>query len=135
MPANAPPVSASRFSISVDGYEIGRFLELVAASSPDGGARRVHPHELSHVMQQRGIARRVKWPPITLKRGVMQQSMLWRLRASGALSGATLFAFDQRGVRSPSYPMSRMQVVRYSAPLAKGGGEVSIEELVIATEG
>jgi len=134
MPDSSAPVSASRFAISIDGCEVGSFATLIASTSPEGEARSVQPHELAHVMQQRSSYRRLKWPPLELKRAVLDQTALKRMQVPGSLPGVFVQHVDSAGRRSPQVAMPRVTFVESSSPVPKGTGQVALDMLFLATD-
>lgn len=138
MAADGSPISASRFSISVDGVQIGSFAELTAAIAPGSAPRNVQPHELAHVAQQaRAGAKRfptlVKGSLITLKRGVMKSSVWMRMQQPTTGSSATVMVFTA-GNTAQGLKLLRARIDRSTAG-RQNGGDVAIEELVLSHEG
>ena len=134
MPASHDAVTAARFEVTIDGYQIAHFAELwITAAS--GASRSVQGHELSHVIQQGPGAAPLKWPPLVLKKGVISSSALTRLRYNGPVAGAALVATDSAGRATVRYPLPNLVAIRHSAPKPKGGGMVAMEEIVLQVEG
>ncbi|HBY61212.1 MAG TPA: hypothetical protein DEH78_15425 [Solibacterales bacterium] len=126
-------MASELFALNVDGREVGRFAELITEPSPGVTPRPLQGHELTHLVQQSGGARQTKWPPITLKRGFIEQTALMRLKRGEAL--ALSISLRGAGARTSS-PVSllRAQLGR-TVERAKGGGEVAMEELHLMHEG
>ena len=86
MPDGSSPISASRFSISIDGVQVGGFDELAIGDAAGSPGRKLQAHELAHVVQQQQAARRLpgrtKYSNITLKRGYISQSAMLGLKAA-----------------------------------------------------
>lgn len=162
------PISAARFAITIDGYEVGRFETLLAATTPTAPPRALEVHELPlllHVGEEPQSAssrssRHIRWSDIVLKRGVCNQTSIERWQAFGA-SNVTLVGLGPTGQPIARWKLTSAQVTRHTfareVPIkwpgatdiliasrlkltapnlnAKGGGDVAIEEIVIAYEG
>src|SRR5215813_6302382 len=101
------PVGAARFSISIDGVELGRFADLATETNPGAGARTIEPHELGLVMQKQAGAVRnslgpVKWPPLIFRRGRVEQNALTRFKLANGTRRVTLAALDASGRPGPA---------------------------------
>lgn len=129
------PIAASRFGLSVDGVQLARFEQLLLLASLNGEPRTATAHELSHVVQQGARPARRTAPFVLLRGLVASRTAMGRLQASTPLSGASVIAFDVTGRPESTVPLPAMKVLRLSAPMAKGGGEVAMEELLLGTEG
>jgi len=136
--ANDAP-GAARFSISIDGVELGRFAELVTEAAPGAAPRALLAHELTHVVQQQAAAvrsslGRLKWPPLVLKKGVVEQTALTRFKLANGTRKVGLSALDPAGRPGPAVTLLRAKVAR-AVEGPKSGGDVAIEEIVLAHEG
>ena len=127
------PIAASRFGLSVDGVQLAKFEQLMLLSSLNGDPQSVNAHELAHVVQQgRGSAQRM---PFVLLRGVVaSRTEVGRLQPSTCLSSAAVITFDVTGRSTHKVQLQAMKIVRLSPPMAKGGGEVAMEELLLGTD-
>jgi hypothetical protein len=139
MAMNDQAIGAARFSISIDGVELGRFAYLATETAPGGGARNLEPHELSHVIQQQGGSvrkslGRVKWPPLVLKKGFAEHTALMRFKMANGTRRVTLATLDASGRPGPAITLLKAKVATATEG-AKSGGDVAIEELVLAHEG
>lgn len=126
------------FSITIDGYEIASFASLLASPVPGGQLREVQSHELALVVQKLSgrNSGSSSSSSIVLKAGVARHSaLLSRLSPASVVSRMTIAVVDSNGVTAPSIALPPMKVVRSTTPLAIGGGEVSIEELMLAPTG
>lgn len=131
MPGGSSPISASRFTISIDGVQVGGFDELAVGDAAGSPGRNVQAHELAHVVQQqaaRKVPGRTKFSNITLKRGYINQSAMLGLRAPGGrrVSIASATSGGRVTLLGATIERSRGQ--------AKGT-DVAMEELVLAHEG
>ena len=132
MPDGSSPISASRFSISIDGVQVGGFDELAIGDAAGSPGRKLQAHELAHVVQQQQAARRLpgrtKYSNITLKRGYISQSAMLGLKAAGG----------RRVSIATAAPGARVTLlgarIERSRDQAKGT-DVAMEELVLAHEG
>jgi len=129
----------AQFSISIDGVELGRFGYIATETKQGTGARTLESHELAHVMQQQAAAvrsslGRLKWPPLVLKQGVVEQTALTRFKLANGTRRVTLSTLDASGRPGPAIALLRARVARATEG-PKSGGDVAIEELVLVHEG
>jgi hypothetical protein len=134
---------------------IGRFEVLVAATSPGAAPRSIEPHELPHLWQHTGTLRAGKITladytfelpsgstrpnrhpavSIVLKRGTGGASLQqWR----ASQGDAVLTALDPMGRPIAHHKLTGAWITKITGPAlsGKGGGDVAIEEVMIACEG
>lgn len=132
MPGESSPISASRFTISIDGVQVGCFDELAVGDAAGSPGRNVQAHELAHVVQQQQAARRLpgrtKYSNITLKRGYISQSAVLSLKVAGG----------RRVSIAAGTPGARVTLLGARIERSRGqakGTDVAMEELVLAHEG
>ena len=148
--SNAP----GQFEISLGGHTVGRFEVLVAATSPSAAPRTIHPHELpqlwqhagdlrpgkitfaDHSFELPGSARPIRHPSVSivLKRGTGGASLqTWRTSRGDAV----LTTVDPGGRPIAHHRLTGAWITKITGPAlpAKGGGDIAIEEMVIACEG
>ncbi|HZF27809.1 MAG TPA: phage tail protein [Gammaproteobacteria bacterium] len=163
MPAPSRPgtTSASRYSLSIDGDEIGRFEVLMAATALRTPPRIIEAHELPSVWGHTGEIRSGKWSAtdhgfavpdkgpqraggtaitLVLKRGRARQTVLGRWRSfatAGRASRIVLSSLDAAGRPLARYDLGSARPGKITGATldAKGGADVAIEELVIDHEG
>lgn len=156
MPSRNDPTTAARFELVLDGHAVGRFETLIAATAPGAAPRALQVHELPMVWQHSGDVRSGKVtqtdykfetptagapsgrrPELTivLKRGTGRHASLARWQVLGG-SSVDLVGLDSAGRPIARCRLSRAWVVKVTAPTfnAGSGGEVAIEEIVIAHE-
>jgi hypothetical protein len=154
VPARNDAITAARFELTIDGHSVGRFETLVAAVAPGGPPRALQVHELPLVWQHAGELRSGKVaqtdhhfdvpsasgqpgrpPPhtIALKRGTGHRASLEQTRGRSVV----LVGLSPAGQPIVRYRINRAWVVKITGPAlnAKGGGDVAMEEIVIACEG
>ena len=143
----------ARFEIMLDDRPVGRFEMLFAATAPGAAPRVLQPHDLVQAWQHAGQLRSAKVtqtdhnfeipsrgsppegrPPLTiiLKRGMGHRPSLEHLgRRGGAV---TLSGLGPLGRPIARFRLSQPRLVKIEGPTlnAKGGGDVAIEEIVIA---
>ena len=154
-PAEMMHCTAARFEITIDGHSFGRFEALVAAIAPGAAPRAFQVHELPQLWQHSGEFRlgkvvqadhhfdipsgsgqpgRHAASTITLRRGIGRSAPHWH-----ALSGRSvvLVGLGPTGWPIVRYGLSRAWIVKITGPAlhATAGGDVAMEEIVIAHEG
>jgi hypothetical protein len=157
MPSRNPVLTAARFEIVFNGSAVGRFETLIAATAPGAAPRALQVHELPMAWQHSGEIRSGKFtqadhkfetptagtpsgrrlpPTLVLKRGTGRRASLERWQTLGS-SSVDLVGLDPAGRPIARYRLSRASVVKVTGPTsnARGGGDIAIEEIVIAYEG
>jgi hypothetical protein len=160
-PSRPGALNAARFSLTIDGHEVGRFEVLLAATALRAPPRIIQAHELPSVWGHAGEIRPGKWSatdhsfavpdqgpqraggtPLTLvlKRGRARPTVLerWRnLATAGRTSRIVLSSLDAAGRPVARYDLGNARPGKITGATldAKGGTDVAIEELVIEHEG
>jgi phage tail-like protein len=139
------PPFAGKFFLTVGDLEIGAFTEVTGLSVqidveelPEGG-QNAYTHKLLG---------RMKWPNITLKRGLTDTDKLftWLLQYSGAAFNkngnaitpetGSIVVFDQAGKPFRTWNLTGVKPVRWSGPrLAASSRDLAIEELEVCHSG
>ena len=138
-------ITAATFLFEVDGVEIGRFTEVngleveVDVQELEEGGENSFVHKLPG---------RMKWPNITLKRGITQNDSLlsWLSKSSGeqfAASGnklsrstAAITLLGPSAARLRSWEFDGAFPVKWSGPtFAASSSDMAMEELEIAHHG
>ncbi len=136
------PYSAFNFVVSINGRD-----DLAAFSDVSGLMNDIHIAEYrygndpeNHVRKIAGIH---KVGDVTLKRGIVNSQSMWEWINQARVSGsenkpdATITLRNEAGQPVQSWKLSRVLPMKYTGPtlMAKGGGEVAMEELVLSVEG
>jgi phage tail-like protein len=136
------PISAARFSITVDGYEIASFSELQGITTEIETVEYARLGLDRLAVQSSTRDRRGRMLSFVQPRSTNQKLLAWHRaaigRSPGALKKAVLVLFDAAG--DPSKPAARYQLtaawpsaIEPQAP--KQGNAVALEKVTIAYEG
>jgi len=128
-------IAPSRFSLTIDGVEIGQFSELVAITSE------AQPDDLAGALLKKLPGKR-KPPTVTLRRALSADQQLWawheaarRERPSEAKKSAALIMFNIEGEPVARYHLENAWVSKIEiGALKAGASEVLMETVTIACE-
>jgi phage tail-like protein len=137
--AQPDPVTAARFSLTIDGSEIASFSELGGITSEIETAERIASS--SKDVSYKKLPGKNKPPTVTLKRGHTQSAELWawheaaRTNTSSAVKNASLIMFDVLGQPVARYHLvnawpSKVEV----STLQAGESQILYEELTLTCD-
>jgi phage tail-like protein len=132
---SADAITASRFSLTIDGVEIAQFSALVGITSE------IEPDDLAGVLLKKLPGKR-KPPTVTLRRGMSTDLQLWawhdaarRERPTEAKKTADLTMFNAAGDPVARYHLERAWVPKIEiGVLEAGSSDVLMETVTIACE-
>jgi phage tail-like protein len=140
--ARTVPYGAFNFIVNVGGGEaLGGFsdatglqTEITVAEYRAGNAK------LNHVNKVQGI---YKVGDVTLKRGIVNSADMWswiqdtRTKGPDAKREVSVTLRDEAGKPVQTWNLHNVIPLKYTGPnlVAKGGGDVAMEELVLSSEG
>ena len=136
------PYGAFNFIVNIDGGEIfggfsdvsGIGTEMTVAEYRNGNDKE------NHVRKVGGVH---KVSDVTLKRGIVNSEALWawiketRIQGPAAQKSITITLLDEAHDPVVSWQLRGVIPMRYTGPTlaGKGGGDVAMEEIVLAAEG
>lgn len=136
------PYGAFNFIVNVDGGEpFGGFsdvsgigTELTVAEYRNGNDKENHVRKIAGVH---------KVSDVTLKRGIVNSKTLWdwikesRVKGPAAQKNVTITLLDEAHAPVQSWQLRGVIPMKYTGPTlaGKGGGDVAMEEIVLAAEG
>ncbi|MGE3509160.1 MAG: phage tail protein [Vicinamibacterales bacterium] len=137
------PYGAFNFTVSFDGGEtFGGFSDVSGIGTEITVAEYRNGNEKeNHVRKVPGVH---KVSDVTLKRGIVNSKSLFdwikdvRTQGPGAKKkSVTISLHDEAQTKVQSWVLANVIPMKYSGPTlaAKGGGDVAMEELVLAAEG
>jgi phage tail-like protein len=140
--ARTVPYGNFNFIVNVGGSEaLGGFsdvtglqTEITVADYRTGNAK------LNHVQKVQGV---YKVGDVTLKRGIVSSADMWswiqdtRTKGPDAKREVSITLRDEASMPVQTWNRHTVIPLRYTGPnlVAKGGGEVAMEELVLSAEG
>jgi phage tail-like protein len=142
MGARAVPYGAFNFIVNVGGGEaLGGFSEVNGLQTEITVAEyRTGTDKLNHVRKVQGI---YKVGDVTLKRGIVNSHDVWswnqdtRTKGPDAKRDVSITLRDEAGQPVQTWNLHNVIPLKISGPnlVAKGGGDVAMEELVLSCEG
>lgn len=141
--AREVPYGAFNYTVKFGGGEIfGGFSDVSGLGMEITIAEYRNGNEVeNHVRKVPGIS---KTSDVTLKRGIIDSSTLWDwLNAvrttgpNGMMETVTITLQDEAHEDKQVWTLRNVSPIKYTGPTlaAKGGGDVAMEELVLAAEG
>ncbi len=137
-PSSMPdPVSELRFRVTLAGIEIGRFKEVTGLSAQidvkeyaEGG--------VNHFMHK--LPGRIKWGPVTMKRGVTHEDALlkwfWEGRTKPQLVDMTITLQGPGGKTVRTWSFAGAFPIKWTGPnFNAGSNQIATETLEIAHSG
>ena len=143
MPEWVPPFTG-KFTVAVGGEKIGSFTDVSGLSVTIDVEEVVEGGENSYVHK---LPRGMRWPNVTLRRGITENQVLlpWLARCSGdQLTGqgpverpdVTITLLSAAGEPVRSWTLARALPVKWNGPkLTVTSRELAVEELEIAHHG
>ncbi len=141
MPTRPTPYGAFNFEISFDGTSFGGFSDVSGLSTEITLSEyREGNDPENHVRKVPGA---FKTGDVTLKRGVVDSRAIWTwvedVRRNGPLgrkAAVTIRLLDEARNPVQSWKLVNVTPMKFTGPTlaAKGGGDVAMEELVLAAE-
>lgn len=137
------PPFVGAFQLTVDGLELGAFCEVTGLAVTVDVEDVVEGGQNAYV---RKLVKGMRWPNVTLKRGVTRSDVLfaWLKECSGdALNGgkvrrrnAAVTLADPGGEAVRTWRLEAAVPVRWTGPrLSASGRELAVEELEVAHHG
>jgi phage tail-like protein len=137
-PSDAPdPVPELRFVVTLPGIEIGRFKE-VGGLSVQFDVKEYAEGGVNHFMHK--LPGRMKWGPITLKRGVTHEdallAWLWEVRTKPRLVDMQIALLGPGAKKVRSWGFVGAFPIKWTGPnLNAGSNQIATEALEIAHSG
>jgi phage tail-like protein len=136
------PYGAFNYIVNIDGGEIlggfsdvsGIGTEMTVAEYRNGNDKENHVRKIGGVH---------KVSDVTLKRGIVDSKSLWdwikdtRVNGPAAQKNVTITLLDEAHGPVQSWQLRGVIPMKYTGPTlaGKGGGDVAMEEIVLAAEG